>query len=438
MLGEVALYLSQSMRSFSFSERELRELQRRKLRRSLRWAFGNVPLYHSWFRRIGRYPDDISSLHEMAMLPTMNRADILANYREGITVKGMRPQVTWATTGTTGKPLRIEWTARMVDVRRALSVRRMLKFGVLPWHRVVTIWPPKVQWRYALDREGLRKVSTAYLELPLTSAFGRPIPTAKILISTPGDLAGEARKLRELHPDFVVSQPPHLGKLGAQMMRDGASLSAKGLLITWEDTAPSFRNHLRRTFQTELCRLYGSTEAGTLGGDCRAQSGMHLYEDYLALEVLKGDEPVGPGETGELVVTSLHNDIMPLVRYRTGDLIELADGDRCACGSSLMRVKSILGRKSDGLLTVNGDRIPPLWTVELLESRIGLRDFQIRQESMDRLVVRLTSAQDTDRLKRALEDLLGQSVGTRVTVTFEQRSDEELWTKSRPVISAVA
>ncbi|HUI86348.1 MAG TPA: hypothetical protein VLY21_04245, partial [Nitrososphaerales archaeon] len=376
-----------------------------------------------------------SNLKGLTLLPSMSRADILANYREGITVRGMRPQVTWTTTGTTGRPLCIEWTRKMADVRVALALRRLLKFGILPWHRVVTIWPPKVQWRYSLDARGRRRISTAYLEMPLASAFGRPMPNTKVLISTPGDLVSEARALRDLKPDFIVSQPPHLDRLGEQMVLEGVGVNPRGLLITWEDTAPSLRNHLRRMYQTELCRLYGSTEAGNLGGDCRAQSGIHLCEDYLAVEVLKGEQQVGPGETGELVITSLHNDIMPLVRYRTGDLVELADGERCACGSSLMRVRSVLGRKGDGLLTVDGQRIPPLRTVELLQSSLGLRDFQIRQVSLDRLVVRLAGAQDPDGLKEALEELLGRAIGTKVSATFEQRDEDELWAKSRPVVS---
>ena len=80
MLGQVVEYLAESMRSYTLPPGELRYLQKRKLSRSLQWAYGYVPLYHSWFKKLGKHPDDISNLKDLTLLPTMSRADILATY----------------------------------------------------------------------------------------------------------------------------------------------------------------------------------------------------------------------------------------------------------------------------------------------------------------------------------------------------------------------
>jgi phenylacetate-coenzyme A ligase PaaK-like adenylate-forming protein len=144
MLPAVLRNLQQAIKTYRLPARDLRELKRRKLSRSLRWAYEYVPLYHSRFKGVGLTPVDVGDVKDLRRLPTLSKSDLVDNYRAGITAGGLRPDVTWSTTGTSGKPVRIEWSRAMQDVRQALALRRLLVAGVRPWHRIVTIWPPRV------------------------------------------------------------------------------------------------------------------------------------------------------------------------------------------------------------------------------------------------------------------------------------------------------
>ncbi len=438
MIPRFFYYLEQANRSWSLPNDDLQELKRKKLSRSMRWAYDYIPLYHSIFRQMGKRPEDFSRPELLSNFPMLTRPEYVRKGREEVSPKGMKPAVTYGTTGTTGTALMHEKTQLFEDVRQALSVRRILKMGVRPWSRIVTVWPPKVQWRLMFYGDGRRRISTGYLDLPLTSAFGRPLPTAKILVSTPDDLAGEARKLKDLDPEFIWCRPSHLRQVALQMERDGLDIHPSVAFLLGEPATSGTLKTLEKRFGTKVCRAYGSTEFATMGGDCRAQSGIHLYEDFNIFEVVRDGTVVGPGEMGELVVTSLHNDAMPLVRYRTGDLVRLADAGTCDCGSSLMRLESIQGRVQDGLKTTDGTRLPSLETANEMEDRTGFSDFQINQESMSRIEVRLAHGQTADaRKEREIAEWLSALIGQEQSLTFAARDEEELWNKARLITSAV-
>jgi phenylacetate-CoA ligase len=436
MIPRMLYYLAQANRTYYLSREDLQERKRRSLARSMRWAYEQVPFYHSCFKGLGKTPEDFARFEQLARFPTLSRTQLTAMGREAIRASGATTTVTWATTGTSGVPLQIDWTEQMNDVRVALALRRMTKLGVRPWSRLVSIWPPKVQWRYAYDRKGRRRPSTTYLDLPLASVFERPFPTARILVSTPGDLSGEARTLRASSPDFVFCRPSHLRQLALQLDREGIRMTPSGVFLTGEPATAATLNQFAKTFSCPVCTMYACSEAGNLGGDCRAQRGIHLYEDFIVFEVIRDDERVGPGETGELVITSLYNDAMPLIRYRTGDLVKLADDGRCDCGSSLLRLESIQGRVSDGLMTVAGSRLPAMMVANEMERRTGFSDFQLSQKSMSVIEIGLAHGERADsRVELELTRWLSELIGAEQTLSFVARDDEELWTKSRPVVS---
>jgi phenylacetate-CoA ligase len=433
----VLKHLAESNRSWELERDELERLQRKKLARTVRLAYAHVPYYHSMLKKAGKHPSDIQKLEDLKKLPTMSKGDVIANYREGITAKGMRPAMTWATTGTTGQPLQLEWTKDADDIGKALTFRKLLKFGVRPWTKLATIWPPKVAWRFSYDPSGRKKASARIYELPFTNVLGGLIPTARIIVSDPDDPDEEVKALNDFRPRFLRSTPRHLRSLGRSVESGKLKIRLKGILLTGEDVSSQSRKELRETYGTKICRLYGTTETGGLGGDCLAQTGMHLNEDYTICEVLKGEEPVGPGEVGELVVTTTHNDIMPLVRYRLGDLVKTADSGKCECGSSMVRVSSIQGRRGDGLKTMSGERVPPLTTVEAIESSTPLRSFQVKQVRLDELVMRV-SGRDAEipGLREKIEELLADQIGAKVRVSFEVWEDQDVWGKPRTVVGA--
>ena len=392
MIPRVFYYLAQSTRTYRLPREELEERKRRLLTRNMRWAYDHVAFYHSCFKRLGKTPEDFTRPESLESFPTISKPQLVGRGAD-IRATGAKGEVIWRSTGTTGGSFTFEFSGRMNDVRAALALRRLTNFGVRPWSRIVSIWPPKVNWRYRFDREGRGRPSTSYLDIPFGSAFYRPFPTVRILVSNPQDLPYEVRTLRAMRPDFIVGRPSHLREVVLQLEREGLHIYPSGVVLTSEPPTYATLRKIAEGFRCPTCTAYGATEAGNLGGDCRAQRGIHLYEDFAIMEVLKDGESVGPGETGELTITTLYNDVMPLIRYRMGDLVKLADSGRCDCGSYLMRVESIKGRALDGLMTSSGTRVPPMDVANELEARTGFSDFQLVQESMSRIQIRLSHGQ---------------------------------------------
>lgn len=438
MFVSAARFYLQAMGSFNYSRTQLRELQQRKLAAILRYAFDFVPFYRAEFQKIGKTPDDIHSIEDVRLLPTMTKADVVENYPARLLPRNAGPALVMSTSGSTGRPSRMAYSQEQRDVGVALAFRRYTKFGMRPWHRVVSVWPPNPQWRYELDGENKRRVSAPYLNLPLLSFFGHPTPILRILKTRPEDISADARELHELRPDFIVCRTSHLRRLGLELEKQGLEVHPKGLLCTGEGMTPTTMGELKRFFRAPVLRMYGASEFGTIGGECPAERGIHLNEDYMMFEVLRDGEQVGPGEMGELVITSFHNKVLPLIRYRTRDYVELADDGVCDCGSSLMRLKTIQGRIGDGMLTVDGSRIPPLSLADEVESKIGLHDFQLVQTGPSEVNVRLRreDVDDQDAVNK-LRLLLEELVGCDLRLKVEARTDEDIWMKGRPVISLV-
>lgn len=427
-----------ALRSYKMTTRELMELQGRKLRRVVAHAYRSVPQYRASFKASGIGPEDIRGVEDLPRLPLLRREEVVRGYPVSMIARGMRPSFIRMSSGTTtGTPLRVEYSQEFLNVKNALYFRRLVKIGVRPWHRLLTVWDPPWRWRTRGEVDGGVHKTTQFREIPFASFLGHPIPQINILRGNP-DANFEARRLLDARADFVFCRPTHLRRIGVAVEESGLKARVKGLICSSEGLTSSCAADLRRQFGATAYRLYGGSEGGSMGSDCSFASGIHLNEDYILFEVLKDGEPVSPGEMGQLVITHLHNPVMPLIRFPTGDCVVPEEAGRCQCGSSLRRLRSVQGRVGDWLLTADGRRVPPLETADAIEHGFGFRDFQVVQESPSKLTVRI-GARDlarSDALKGVAHYLRGV-LGSDADVTFERRNDLSLWSKARPVVNEV-
>jgi phenylacetate-CoA ligase len=308
---------------------------------------------------------------------------------------------------------------------------------VRPWTRVVSIWPPPQRWGETRVVRGRRLPETMSNRMPFTTILGRELLMFRSLVSTPDDLAGEARSLSVFKPGFIICRPSHLRRLGSVIHDHGLRVAPEGLQVTNEVLTPTCKRQLEDQFGAKVYRSYGSAEFLALGFECGAQMGIHISDDFEFAEVLSNDgEAAGPGEAGELVLTSFNNDRMPLIRYRTEDFVVRAESDRCGCGSYLLRLATIQGRRSDGLVTATGVRALPIKVADQIESEFGLRDFQLLQLSLDTFVLRvLDSGSVTDGVRSAVKEYIEGLISCPIRLTVEERPATELWMKNRPVVS---
>jgi phenylacetate-CoA ligase len=239
----------------------------------------------------------------------------------------------------------------------------------------------------------------------------------RVLPLSPTNLHGVSKMIIDYRPDILRSRPSYLRRLAGIIEGLDPAFGVKTVFVGGEVLSNGVRKDLEASFRAQVFDEYGSAEFSGLGGECRLHNGIHLNSDYFVFELrAKDGEPAAEGERGEVIVTSLTDDAMPLIRYRIGDFAIRGSDELCPCGCSLPRLKQIEGRASDGLMAANGDHIPPGIVVEFLENALGLRDFQLVQENRNEVLIRVRASLSVETQRMLvdyLSDLLHEDVFLR-------------------------
>jgi phenylacetate-CoA ligase len=221
-------------------------------------------------------------------------------------------------------------------------------------------------------------------------------------------------------------------------MSMGRQISPRFVVCSGEFLSSTVQKEIECYFGTRVLNQYGSNEVGTIGFECMEGQGMHVNADTLVLETRERDGPAGPGKPGNVLLTNLENQAMPLVRYQIGDVATLNPEGRCGCGSSFPRLKEILGRSSEGLVASDGARVPVGAVCDEFESNLGMRDFQLTQRSLTRFVARLRSSDNNPQTVERVTRYLTEVIGTELDVEVTEWAEEDMPPKYRPVVSEIA
>src|SRR5881409_2510850 len=401
------------------SRAEMRRLQTRSLREQVSHAAARSPFYRRKLKAAGVKPAAVRTLADLQRLPFTTKdelkdnqaarppwADVLAVPLEDV----LRIHMTSA---TTGRPLAFldtkdDWYGFYHSYARALhafGVRRedfvMAAFSYGPW---IGYW----SGFYAAQDLGC-------------------------LVFPVGGLTTDQRIDALLsYPITVLGCTPSYALLLAEAAaKKGIDLAKQTKIrITWHTgepgaSIPATKAKIEAAFGARAFDLPGLTEIAAWGFECDARAGLtHVHEDYCYPEVLdEQGRPVGPGGRGELVLTSLYRKAMPLIRYRTRDLVQLADR-RCPCGSTLVGFEGGVLARLDDMKKVRGIIVYPRRIEEIVRGHAGVDEFQIvfrRVDGLDDILVRIDPAPSLSRpecqgLCRVLEDGLRVGLGIRVTV----------------------
>lgn len=436
MLPRTLAHYVTAIRNYTLPEPELRRQQASKLRRILTSAGSSIPHYHRLFRKLGLRPNDIREVSDISILPTLSKREVVAGYPDSMLPRNLSPAIVKKGSGTTGQSMVFASSEDTLDIRHALFLRRLTVLGYKPWSKVATLWGPSKYWRRQTGEDMVERPTTSIFDYPVM-VFGRPIPTVRIVSADIYDTEAEARLLSRTKPAFVFGTPSHLRRVGMALNELDLPMGPSCMIVGNEAVTSTVVREIESRFGSAVVRQYGSAELGGAGGECGFRRGIHVSEDYFVCEVLKDGEQVSPGESGELVMTSLHNSIMPLIRYRTGDIVELDGGGRCECGTCHVRLKSVQGRESDGLVTITGERVLPLAVADHIDSEFGFRDYQLSQLTPVEFLFEGSRKDIGDRARvKGLREYIEEKVGSPVSLKITVRSSEKLWTKSRPVTSA--
>ncbi|SDJ50318.1 phenylacetate-CoA ligase [Natronorubrum texcoconense] len=329
------------------SRDELRELQSDRLRDTVEYAFDNVPFYRQALDDAGISPADVDSIDDIRSLPFTTKADFRETYPDGLfAVDDDELRRIHASSGTTGKPKIVSYTEGDLELWNEVMARSMAAAGLDASDTVQNAYG------YGLFTGGLGFHGGAE-ELGATV-----IPTGS------GDTQRQVELARDLESDALACTPSYalyFAETAAEMGVDPRELPLSTVLYGAEPCTEPMREAIEDRLGVRGYENYGLSEliGPGVAVECEVQAGMHVWEDHFYPEVIdpQTGEPVPEGEEGELVLTSLTKEALPVLRYRTGDLTTLTR-EPCDCGRSMARMDGVTGR-ADDLLIVRGVNLYP-------------------------------------------------------------------------------
>lgn len=332
---------------------DLKKLQVERLRQCVA-RVAKVPFYKTKFAELGITPDSITSLEDVRRLPITTKEDFRQNYPLGL-LAVPREQIVriHGSSGTTGKPTFVAYTKQDREMWANLCARFLVAGGLRPDHMVQIafgygLFTGGFGLHYGVEKVGAAVIPAASGNTPRQIMLMQDLG-AQVLICTPSyslQIAEVARSMG-LNPQHLPLQFAHFGG---------------------EPWTEDMRVEIERELGLLAFNNYGLSEiiGPGVSGECGYRTGMHIQEDHFLVECLNPDtlEPVGEGETGELVVTTLTKEAMPVIRYRTRDIATL-DRSPCPCGRTGVRMSRIIGR-SDDMLIIRGVNVFPSQIEEAL------------------------------------------------------------------------
>ena len=402
-------------RSQWFSPERIRELQWKRLKTMLDHAYRTVPYYRGMFEQLDATPQDIRSPQNMAKLLTLTKSSIQQHLPDLISDSTDRSRLLEDHTGgSTGEPLTYYHDRHYEDWSMADKFRCYRLAGWSPGKRWAFLWGSDVDgkqhegWRWVVDR------------------VFRNIVWVNMLGLAEEQLRGYFARLEGFHPELIVGYVSSL-KMLCDFMRHNdlvGQLSPINVQSSAEPLTPADRTLIEETLGCPVFDRYGGREFSNLAHECEAHEGLHILAENNYVEVMNGDRPAQPGEVGRIVVTNLCNFGMPFIRYEMGDLGVLA-GQPCSCGRGLPLIKSIKGRTYDNVVCPSGKIMYGHVFTMLFYGLSGVRQFQVVQTDIDRLVVRLVLMDDVSY--EELTDTLAREIH-RVTdkgfeISFELRDN---------------
>ncbi|MDR0871595.1 MAG: phenylacetate--CoA ligase [Planctomycetaceae bacterium] len=392
---------------------EIRALQFIRLRDTVRRCL-TVPFYQQKFKEYGITDTSVKSVDDITKLPFTSKDDLRNNQPFGFLAVPREQVVRYhGSTGTTGKATIVAYTRNDIDVWANLCARFLVSGGLKPEHTV------QVAFGYGLFTGGFG------LHYGIERVGAAVIPAAA------GNTKRQLMLMKDLETDALVCTPSYALTLAEAMQAEGINRSDLNLKLAFLGSEPwteSMRESIENTLGIEGSNNYGLSEiiGPGVSGECPERSGMHFQEDHFIIECLDPEtlKPVPEGEVGELVITSITREAVPMIRYRTRDLCRVYTG-KCGCGRETLRMSRVIGR-SDDMLIIRGVNVFPAQIEEALLAVEGVAPhYQIivdRPKTMDEVTVRaeldpqFLSDKMTDmmqlqkRIEKSVQQLTGLSM----------------------------
>jgi phenylacetate-CoA ligase len=404
---------------------ELEQLQLERLQATLNRVYAHIPFYRKRFDALGISPEDITGLADLSRLPFTSKEDLRDNYPYGLFAVPMREVVrVHASSGTTGAPTVVGYTRNDIKTWSNVVARILVAGGVTKDDVV------QIAFGYGL----------------FTGAFGLHYGAerlgASVIPTSSGQTARQIKVMMDFKTTVLVSTPSYALLIADTLREMGIPVSALSLkygLFGAEPWSEAMRQEIEDKLGIVATDNYGLSEiiGPGVSGECLERRGLHINEDHFFVETVNPEtlRPVPPGETGELVITTLTKEAFPMIRYRTRDLTRLLPGD-CPCGRTGRRMSRVLGRTDDMLIIKGVNVFPSQIEAVLFEIEGTEPHYQIlvdRKGAMDEATVLVEAAEAIffDQMRRQremvdrIEKRLLQELGISVQVKLVEKKTLE-------------
>ena len=401
------------------SRDEITALQTERMAWTLRHAYQNVPHYTAKFDAHGVHPDDFKEIGDIVKFPFTTKEDLRQTYPFGMFAVPREKVVRiHASSGTTGKPTVVGYTAQDIDTWAGLVARSIYASGGRPGDMI------HVSYGYGLFTGGLG------------AHYGGEKLGCTVIPMSGGQTEKQVALIRDLRPDIIMITPSYMLAMADEMDRQGLSAEECSLRIGIFGAEPWTEN-MRKAIETRTglsaVDIYGLSEVmgpGVANECVETKDGLHIWEDHFFPETIDPEtgETVADGGLGELCFTTLTKEALPIIRYRTRDLTRLLPGT----ARTMRRMEKVTGR-SDDMMIVRGVNVFPTQVEELIlaDKRLAPH-YQIelrRDGALDTMAVLVEAAPDAPPQDRtaagvALASAIKAMIG--VTATVEVRDEGEV------------
>ncbi|MGL4607406.1 MAG: phenylacetate--CoA ligase family protein [Eubacteriaceae bacterium] len=352
----------------TLSREELREIQLRRLKKTLVHVYENVPHYRHKFGAIGITPQDLKTLDDLKYFPLTTKEDLRETYPFGLFAKPKSKIIRYhASSGTTGKPTVVGYTKNDMKVWKEVIARIVTMGGVTKEDTAqITFGFGLFTGAFGLQ-QGLEKVGAGVI--PISS----------------GNTEKQIMIMKDFQTTALIGTPSyalHIAETAKEMgINPHKDLNLKYGLFGGEGSTEEMRKKLNEAWGIFSTENYGMSEliGPGVSGECEALRGMHVCDDHFITEIIDPEtlEVLPEGSIGELVITPITKEALPLIRYRTKDITRL-DHSQCDCGRTTTRMAKITGR-TDDMLIIGGVNVFPSQIEGVLLGVEGIgSNYQIR------------------------------------------------------------
>jgi len=397
---------------------ERQELQLKRLQKTVKRAYENVPYYHKRLKEAGVFPEDIETLEDISKLPFTTKNDLREAYPFGMfAVPDEEIVEVHTSSGTTGKPVVSGYTKKDLEIWSEVMARALTMGMATKKDRIQNCYG------YGLFTGGLGV------------HYGAQRIGATVIPISAGNTKRQIEIMQDFGTTVITCTPSYALYLAEVLEKEGVDIGALNLksgIFGAEMWTEEMRNAIEERLGLTALNIYGLTEiiGPGVAQECPEKNGLHIFEDHFYPEIIdpKTLEKLPYGRKGELVLTTLTREGMPILRFRTKDITALRN-EACGCGRTLVRMERITGR-SDDMLKIRGVIVFPSQIERALLGVKGLEPhYQIvvtRPEFLDELEVRVEASPElfsdevkhVEEAKRMIEKHIHNEIGLRVNVTL--------------------